>query len=82
MNKFIRNTQLDFFRKEDRQSMILEELNRSEGIVRKNELASKFYVSERTIVRDIKEILRENNSIMVISGRKGGYKNLKGNDKN
>ena len=53
--------------------MLLEEIKRSQGIITKRELAEKFCITERTIIRDIKEILQENHIIMVISGRCGGY---------
>lgn len=69
-------------KKQERQRMLLEEIKRSQGIITKRELAEKFCITERTIIRDIKEILQENHIIMVISGRCGGYKIIKGYDNN
>ncbi len=82
MNKSVNNKEYNFLEKSKRQEMMVQELNSSKGIRRKKEFALKFCVTERTISRDIKEILQKNNSILIISGRNGGYKNLKGNDGN
>ena len=82
MNKYNDNIAFNNFIKSERQNMIVVEINKSNGIIKREYLSDKFGVTERTISRDIKEILRKNNSIIIICGRNGGYKNLKGNDGN
>lgn len=58
----------------------MNELEKSKDLVRKKDLASACFVSERTIIRDIKSLLDEGYTIIIIGGRNGGYRKMKGND--
>lgn len=69
-----------FVSKSERKIKILEKLEASNEIIKKKDLASKFCASERTIIRDIKSLLNKNHTILIISGRNGGYRKKKGND--
>lgn len=71
-----------FISKSERKIKILDKLDKSNEIIRKTDLASIFCVSERTIIRDIKSLRNENYTILIISGRNGGYRKMKGNDGN
>ena len=63
----------EFFNTKTRRVKILEEMKLIDSIVNKKYLSKKFNVSERTIERDIKELIVKGNSIRIISGRNGGY---------
>ena len=64
-----------YIQKIERQEMILREINNATRAINKRELSEKLGVTERTIIRDIKNIIQENNDILIIRGRNGGYKN-------
>ena len=71
-----------YIQKIERQDMILREINNATRIINKRELSEKLGVTERTIIRDIKNILQENDDLLIIRGRKGRYKKMKGDDDN
>lgn len=62
----------EYTRKSDRTSLILKEIKRNE-LTKKDYLADKLGVCERTIVRDVRELIKKGNPIQIISGRGGGY---------
>lgn len=64
----------DFFNTKKRRIKILEEIKSINSIVNKKYLSEKFNVSERTIERDIKDLIVGGNNIRIISGRNGGYR--------
>lgn len=63
-----------FLNKKNRRIRILEEIKLLKSVVNKKYFSEKFNVSERTIERDIKSLIDDGNSIMIISGRNGGYR--------
>ena len=71
-----------YIQKIERQEMILREINNATRAINKRELSEKLGVTDRTIIRDIKNIIQENNDILIIRGRNGGYKKIKGDDNN
>ena len=71
-----------YIQKIERQEMILREINNATRAINKRELSEKLGVTERTIIRDIKNIIQENDDILIIRGRNGGYKKMKGDDNN
>lgn len=71
-----------YIQKIERQEMILREINNATRAINKRELSEKLGVTERTIIRDIKNIIQENDDILIIRGRNGGYKKIKGDDNN
>ena len=71
-----------YIQKIERQEMILREINNATRAINKRELSEKLGVTERTIIRDIKNIIQENDDILIIRGRNCGYKKMKGDDNN
>ena len=52
-----------YIQKIERQEMILREINNATRAINKRELSEKLGVTERTIIRDIKNIIQENDDI-------------------
>jgi len=69
-----------FISKQERQKIILKELEKSNENIKRKDLALKFDVSERTITRDINSLIEAEYNIIVISGASGGYKIRKRGD--
>lgn len=63
---------IEYLKPIDRKKLILDEIKNNK-IATKQYLADKFYVSSKTIERDIKKLIQMGYKINVMVGRGGGY---------